>query len=116
MPRTSTRPSAKSQFKSEAEEADWYATPAGRRETQREFQRALRSNVAVRSKGSKVARTDPKLLKQLMEQAKANATRAISIRLPIADLELAQKIAAEKGVGYQGVLKQAIRDGLKRLG
>jgi len=51
-----------------------------------------------------------------MEQAKQNATRAISIRVPIADLEQAQQIAKKTGVGYQTVLKQAIREGLKRTG
>ncbi len=49
-----------------------------------------------------------------MEQAKQNATRSISIRVPIADLEEAQRIAEKAGVGYQTVLKQAIREGLRR--
>lgn len=51
-----------------------------------------------------------------MEQAKENTTRAISIRLPIADLERARQIAEDTGVGYQSVLKQAIRKGLKKVG
>jgi hypothetical protein len=103
-------------FKSEAEEADWYATPPGRRQTQREFARALQDGTLIRSGGSKLVKTDLKVLEQLMEQAKRNATRAISIRLPIADLERAQRIAEKNGVGYQTVLKQAIREGLKRAG
>jgi predicted DNA binding CopG/RHH family protein len=56
------------------------------------------------------------VLEQLMEEAKRNATRSISIRVPIADLEQAQQIAEKTGVGYQTVLKQAIREGLKRTG
>ena len=40
MPRKSTNVP---RFKSEAEEAGWYATPEGRRQTQREFVRALRA-------------------------------------------------------------------------
>jgi hypothetical protein len=96
-----------------SEEALWYTTPEGRRQTQREFERALRSKTALRSEGSKIPRTDAKVLAELVELAKANATRAISIRLPIADIERAQKIAAKRGVGYQTVLKQAIRAGLK---
>jgi len=103
-------------FQSEAEEADWYATPQGRRKTQREFARAFQNGTLTRSTGSKIARTDPKLLNQLMEQAKQNATRSISIRIPIADLERAQMIAEKTGVGYQTVLKEAIRKGLKRAG
>lgn len=113
MPRTSTDVP---KFKSGAEEAGWYATPQGRRQTQREFARALKDGKVIRSTGSKVLKTDPRVLHQLMEQAKQNATRAISIRVPIADLEQAQQIAKKTGVGYQTVLKQAIREGLKRTG
>ena len=88
----------------------------GRRQTQREFARALKEGTVIRSAGSKIAKSDPKVLEQLMEQARRNATRSISIRVPIADLEQAQEIAEKTGVGYQTVLKQAIREGLKRAG
>ena len=104
------------EFKSESEEADWYSTSAGRRQTAREFARALRAGTLVRSTGSKVVGTDPALLQKLMEQAKESATRAISIRIPVADLERARRIANETGAGYQAVLKQAIREGLNRVG
>jgi hypothetical protein len=103
-------------FKSSAEEAGWYATPQGRRQTEREFARALKDGTLLRSTGSKIAKTDPGVLQQLMEQAKRNATRSISIRVPIADLEQARRIAEKNGIGYQTVLKQAIREGLKRAG
>jgi predicted DNA binding CopG/RHH family protein len=103
-------------FKANAEEADWYATPQGRRQTQREFARALKDRTLIRSTGSKIAKSEPNVLLQLMEEAKRNATRSISIRVPIADLEQAQQIAERTGVGYQTVLKQAIRKGLKRAG
>ena len=99
-------------FKSEAEEADWYATPEGRRQTEREFTRALRDGTLVRSAGMKAPKTDAKVLQQLMEQAKEHATRAISIRIPVADLERAKLIAKKTGIKYQAVLKQAIRKGL----
>jgi hypothetical protein len=113
MPRRSTD-APKS--KSDADEAGWYATPQGRRQTQREFARALKDGTLIHSAGSKIAKTDPKVLERLMEQARQNATRSISIRLPIADLERARRIAERTGVGYQTVLKQAIRKGLKRAG
>ena len=113
MPR---KPTSASKIKTEAEEADWYTTPKGREQTQREFARALRAGTLVRSPGLKVVRTDPKLLERLMEQAKENATRAISLRIPIADLERAKQIAEKRGVGYQVVLKRAIREGLKKAG
>jgi hypothetical protein len=100
-------------FKSEAEEAAWYATPEGRRQTGREFEHALRSGTALHSGGSKISRTDARVLVELMELAKAKATRAISLRLPVADIERARKIADKRGIGYQTVLKQAIRAGLK---
>jgi predicted DNA binding CopG/RHH family protein len=102
--------------KANAEEADWYATPQGRQQTQREFARALRDGTLIRTTGSKIAKSDPSVLVQLMEEAKRSATRSISIRVPIADLEQAQQIAERTGVGYQTVLKQAIREGLKRAG
>jgi hypothetical protein len=102
--------------KAKTGEADWYATPAGRRQTQRESARALKARTLIRSAGSKIAKSDPKVLEHLLEQARRNATRSISIRVPIADLEQAQEIAETRGVGYQTVLKQAIRDGLKQAG
>ena len=105
-----------SKFKSETEEAECYATPAGRQQTQRAFARALRAGTLISSSGSKAIKTDPKQLEHLMELAKENATRAISIRISIADLERAKQVAEKSGVGYQTVLKRAIRDGLKRAG
>jgi len=105
MPRKSTEP----KFKSEAEEAAWYATPQGRRQTQREFERAARSGSILRA-------DDQSELLKLVEQAKATATRAVSLRIPVADLERAKSIAAKQGVGYQTVLKQAIRTGLHKAG
>ena len=103
-------------FRSDREEAGWYATPEGRRQTQREFARALRAGTLGRSPGLKAAKTDPKILEQLMERAKESASRPISLRIPIADLERAKRIAEETRVGYQTVLKRAIREGLKKAG
>lgn len=113
MPRKLTNLPA---FHSEAEESAWYATPEGRRHTQRAFERALRNGEVSHSSGLKVRKTSSKLLADLMEQAKARATRAISLRIPISDLERARAIAAKKGIGYQSVMKEAIREGLKRVG
>ena len=69
----------------------------------------------MRSEGSTIRLTEAKVLAELVERAKAKVTKAISIRLPVADLEHAQKIAAKEGIGYQTVLKRAIRAGLKRV-
>lgn len=109
MPRKST-----AEGKSRDAGAAWYATPEGRRQTQKEFERALKRGTLVRSPGSAIPPTDAKVLAELVERAKANATKPISIRLPIADLERARQIAAKEGVGYQTVLKRAIRAGLRR--
>jgi predicted DNA binding CopG/RHH family protein len=40
-------------------------------------------------------------------------TKAISIRIPIEDIERARAIAKKQGIGYQLVLKDAIRKGLQ---
>ena len=111
MPRKSAEAAER---RPEIEGAGWYASPAGRRQPQREFERALRNGALIRSPGARIPRTNPEVLETLLEQAKANATRPVSIRLPIADIELAKSIASKQGIGYQTVLKQAMRKGLGR--
>jgi hypothetical protein len=113
MPRKSTE---LSESRLGTVETDWYASPAGRRQTQREFERALKNGTLIRSSGSRLPRTNPDILETLLKQAKANATRPVSLRLSIADIELAKSLASKRGIGYQTVLKQAIRKGLKRAG
>src|SRR5512147_3199259 len=103
------------ELESAAAEAAWYASPEGHRQTQREFERALKRGTTLRSKGSTIPLTHAKVLAELVEKAKANATRAISIRIPVADLDRAQQIAAKEGIGYQTVLKRAIQAGLKKV-
>jgi hypothetical protein len=73
MPRKSTEVP---RFKSDADATDWYATPQGRRQTQCEFERALKDGMLIRSTGSKIAKTDPKVLELLMQQAKQGLRRA----------------------------------------
>jgi hypothetical protein len=102
--------------KSKTEETDWYVSSEGRRQTQREFERALKDGTLVRSSGSRIPRTNPRVLQALLDQAKENATRPVSIRLSVADIELAKNIASKRGTGYQTVLKEAIRYGLRRAG
>jgi len=113
MPRKST---ILRESSAKAEDPDWYASPEGLCQTQREFERALRNGTLVRSAGSRIPRTSPDVLKTLLEQAKASAARPVSIRLPVADIELAKTIASKRGTGYQTALKEAIRHGLKRAG
>jgi predicted DNA binding CopG/RHH family protein len=40
--------------------------------------------------------------------------RAISIRLPVPDIALAQELAARKGLPYQTYIKQLLHDALDR--
>ena len=105
----------KAELKSEAAEAAWYASQEGRQQTQREFERALKRGTILRSAGSIIPLTHAKVLAELVEKAKANATKAISIRVPLSDLDQARQIAAKEGIGYQTVLKRAIRVGLKKV-
>ena len=62
MPRESTDVM---KSKANGEEAAWYATPQGRRQMQREFARALKDGTLIRSAGSRIARSDPRVLEQL---------------------------------------------------
>jgi hypothetical protein len=96
------------------EESAWHATPQGRRQTPRGFERAPRKGALGRSEGPKLQQSDPKTLERLMEHAGHAATRPVSIRIPIAGLGRTRQIADETGVGCQTVLKWAIRKDLKK--
>ena len=134
MPKKSTE---KPSFKSEAEEADWYHTPEGRRWCTRVMQRAARKGTVVveekitpqraleiarvsggkrvvLTQGMPLRRTDPAVLQKLWEDAIASMTKAVSLRIPLADLEAAKALAQKKGTGYQTVLKEIIHEGLRR--
>jgi predicted DNA binding CopG/RHH family protein len=99
----------------EAALSAWYASPEGRRQTQREFERALKRGAVLPSEGARITLSNAKTLAELVAQAKAKATKAISLRVPVADIEQAQAIAEREGVGYQTILKKAIRAGLKKV-
>jgi len=136
MAHKSSAASKKPSFKNEAEEAEWYHTPEGQRSVSRSFGAGMGKVViqsdartfgelrtalkkagpgrAVQAKNLKVKRTEPAVLEALMEKARASMTQAISLRIPVMDLDAAKRIAAKKGVGYQSVLKQAIHDGLRQ--
>ena len=113
MPRKST---TFPELKTEAEEAGWYATPQGRRETQRQFARALKDGTLVRSSGLKIPKTDPKVLRTSWNRPSGTRRAPSRSASPSPISKQAQQIAEKTGVGYQTVLKQAIRKGLKRAG
>jgi len=104
MPQKSTKIP---KFKSGAVEADWWDSPEGRRHISRVFERAAKEGTLVRSQGVKH-------LLQIAREAEEKALRAVSLRIPVADLKRAREIAAEQGIGYQTVLKRAIHEGLNK--
>ncbi len=56
--------------RSKADESDWHATAEGRRQTQREFERALKKDTMITFAGSRMSRTSRSVLEKLLEQAK----------------------------------------------
>jgi predicted DNA binding CopG/RHH family protein len=88
-------------FKSESEEADWWASPAGRTYVKQK-------SAEIRSKGTKA--TGSGLVRKLSNKSSTQ----IAIRLPETDLAQARKIADRKGIGYQTLLKMLVHEGLAR--
>jgi predicted DNA binding CopG/RHH family protein len=91
----------KPKFKTESEEADWWAGPAGRAYVKRKSAEAL-------LKKTKVAGSN------LVSTLNKKTSVQIAIRLPEADIEKARKIAGRKGIGYQTLLKMIVHEGLAR--
>ena len=88
-------------FRSESEEADWWASPTGR------------AYVKQKSAEVKSKRTKPRG-SSLVAKLNKKSSVQIAIRLPEADLTQARKIAERKGIGYQTFLKMLVREGLTR--
>jgi len=88
-------------FKNESEEADWWASRAGRAYVERKSAEAHAKGIKI--KGSK-----------LVARLNRKTSRQIALRLPEADLAQARKIAERKGIGYQTLLKMLVREGLIR--
>ncbi len=103
-------------FKSEKEEADWMQSPAGKRHSERTYAKAKREGTLVKGP-TNVTPTDPAVLEELVNRVRAKQqaklTQAVSLRLTVADIEAAKRVAAKTGVGYQTVLKEIIGAGLK---
>jgi predicted DNA binding CopG/RHH family protein len=88
-------------FKNESEEANWWASRAGRGYVKQKSVEA--KSRGIETKGSSLVR---KLNKKSSVQ--------IAIRLPAADLAHARKIAERKGIGYQTLVKILVHEGLVR--
>lgn len=95
------KPSKMPNFKSESEEADWWAGRAGREYLKQKSADA--QSMGKNARGSSLV-------------AKMNRTSSvqIAIRLPQADLAQARKLAERKGLGYQTLLKMLVHEGLAR--
>ena len=87
-------------FKSESQEADWWASRAGR-------DYVKERSAEGQSKGVKPAGS------HLLTRVKKSSVQ-IAIRLPEGDLDQARKIAGRKGIGYQTLLKMLVHEGLQR--
>ena len=110
-------------FRSESEEADWWASPAGRAYVKQKS--AMSKGIIDRSSKSGefvpqkyAAETQSKRTKtggsRLVARLNKKSSVQIAIRLPETDLAQARKIAERKGIGYQTLLKMLVREGLVR--
>ena len=88
-------------FQNESEEADWWASPAGRAYVKQK-------SATATSKGNKVAGSS------LVAKVNKRASVQIALRLPEADIKQAREIAGRKGIGYQTLLKMFVHEGLQR--
>ncbi len=113
MARNSNKQSALPKFRNEAEEADWWDSPAGRRFASRHMNESVGKGTAKIEPGANVTPTNPAVLQALVDRVVAKKTQAVSIRLPNGDIEAAKKIAQKTGIGYQTVLKEIIHSALQ---
>jgi hypothetical protein len=88
-------------LRNESDEADWWASPAGRAYVKRKS--AESKSGGSETKGS-----------SLVEKMNKTSSVQIAIRLPRADLDQARKLAERKGLGYQTLLKMILHEGLAR--
>jgi predicted DNA binding CopG/RHH family protein len=88
-------------FKNESEEADWWASRAGRAYIEQR-------SADVQSAGKKARGST------LLAKMNQKSSVQIAIRLPQADLAQARKLAERKGLGYQTLLKMLVHEGLAR--
>jgi predicted DNA binding CopG/RHH family protein len=88
-------------FKNESDEADWWASRAGKEYVKKKA-------ATAQSDGSKPRGSD------LAAKMNRKSSVQIAIRLPQADLAQARKLAERKGLGYQTLLKMLVHEGLSR--
>lgn len=95
------KPVKRPRFKSESDEADWWASPEGREFVRTQASRAQNAGKKVRGSA-------------LVAKLKRGSTVQIALRLPESDLANAREVAIRKGIGYQSLLKMILHEGLER--
>jgi predicted DNA binding CopG/RHH family protein len=86
-------------FKSEEQEAKWW--DANRKKVEQNFLRAMANGTARHGMAAE--------LTQL-----ARASKNITIRLPIDDINRARRLSEKKGIGYQTLIKMYVHEALAR--
>src|SRR5271169_5355893 len=86
-------------FKSEDEEATWWASAGGRQFLKQQS-----------SRGTLQKRNGSTLVAGLSRMSSVQ----IALRLPAPDVAKAREIAGRKGIGYQTLLKMLVHEGLRR--
>ena len=94
-------------FKSESEEADWWY--ANRKKVERE----LRNAKPVTGANGKPMTPAEIAAAHVATQKQ---TQAISIRLSVADIELAKQQAEARGIGYQTLIRMLLHASLRESG
>jgi hypothetical protein len=87
-------------FKTEAEEADWWYANRNKVKWGKPMKRADGSPMSVEE--------------VIADYRKRTAAKAISIRLPEADIAAMKKRAERKGIGYQTLLRMVVHEYLER--
>lgn len=123
-------------FETEAEYVDWLHSPEGRAWNREQNLKSLDKPIVVidtpitvkesvqvmKATGARLHMkggfaqkpNDPKAIEAIIDRARGKATQAISLRIPVADLEAAKRLAEKTGLGYQTILKDLIHEGLQR--
>ena len=96
-----TKPIKAPKFKTEDEEAKWWASREGRAFLKRQSPGQPRKE----HRGS-----------SLVGKLQRESSVQIALRLPAPDLARAREIADRKGIGYQTLLKMLVHEGLRRAG
>lgn len=98
-------------FKSEAEEARWWAENQDQLDDYLDLEPQAVPDLAKR------LGLPPReeAIKQARQESERLGTKPILLKMPVSDLAQARRIAERKGLPYQTLLKSLIHEGLQRL-